>query len=88
MVSEVNKLFGSKSEKGWIDKHMEKHEWLVKNKQQLTKKYGIDVSDYEVRSFFVTDEDMLTPHLRKMNLPLPFITRYDLEKDGYKTLYK
>lgn len=88
MVSEVNKLFGSKSEKGWIDKHMEKHEWLVKNKQQLTKKYGIDVSDYEVRSFFVTDEDMLTPHLRIMNLPLPFITRYDLEKDGYKTLYK
>jgi hypothetical protein len=88
MVSEVNKLFGSKSEKGWIDKHMERHEWLVKNKQQLTKKYGIDVSDYEVRSFFVTDEDMLTPHLRKMNLPLPFITRYDLEKDGYKTLSK
>ena len=88
MVSEVNKLFGSKSEKGWIDKHMERHEWLVKNKQQLTKKYGIDVSDYEVRSFFVTDEDMLTPHLRKMSLPLPFITRYDLEKDGYKTLFK
>lgn len=88
MVSEVNKLFGSKSEKGWIDKHMERHEWLLKNKQQLAKKYGIDVSDYEVKSFFVTDEDMLTPHLKKMNLPLPFITKYDLEKDGYKILFK
>lgn len=86
MVSEVNKLFGSESEKGWVDKHMERHEWLKNNKEQLTKKYGLDVSDFEIRSFFVTEEDMLTPHLRKMKLPLPFITRYDLEKDGYITL--
>jgi len=44
------------------------------------------VSDFEVRSFFVTEEDMLTPHLLKMKLPLPFLTKYDLEKDGYQTL--
>jgi hypothetical protein len=86
MVSEVNKLFGSESEKGWVDKHMERDKWLKNNKEQLTKKYCIDVSDFEVKSFFVTEEDMLTPHLRKMKLPLPFITRYDLERDGYQIL--
>lgn len=65
---------------------MERHEWLKNNKEQLSKKYGVDVSDFEVKSFFVTEEDMLIPHLRKMKLPLPFITRYDLEKDGYQKL--
>ncbi len=86
MVSEVNKLFGSDHEKGWIDKHMERHEWLKNNKRYLTKKYGVDVSSFEIRSFFVTEEDMLTPYLKKMKLPLPFITRYDLERDGYQIL--
>ncbi|MCT3914476.1 hypothetical protein CMU59_11705 [Elizabethkingia anophelis] len=86
MVSEVNKLFGSENEKGWIDKHMVRHEWLKNNKKQLTKKYGVDVYDFEVRSFFVTEEDMLTPHLIKLKLPLPFITRYDLDKNGYQKL--
>lgn len=86
MVSEVNKLFGSDGEKGWIDKHMGRDEWLKNNKDQLTRKYGVDVGDFEVKSFFVTEEDMLTPHLRKMKLPLPFITRYDLEKEGYQKL--
>ncbi|WP_295219883.1 SEC-C domain-containing protein [uncultured Chryseobacterium sp.] len=85
MVSEVSKLFGG-SKKGWIDKHLERHDWLENNKDQLGAKYGIDLSDFGVKSYFVTDEDMLTPHLKKMTLPLPFITRYDLEKHGYNAI--
>ncbi|WP_312345267.1 SEC-C domain-containing protein [Chryseobacterium binzhouense] len=88
MVSEVNKLFGNDGESGWVDKHMDRDIWLKNNKDQITKKYGIDITDYEIRSFFVTEEDMLTPHLRKMQLPLPFITRYELEKHGYQALFK
>ncbi|WP_312824796.1 SEC-C domain-containing protein [Epilithonimonas sp.] len=88
MVSEVNKLFGSDGTSGWVNKHMDRDTWLKSNKDQITKKYGIDVTDYQVKSFFVTEEDMLTPHLRKMQLPLPFITRYELEKHGYQVLLK
>ena len=52
MVSEVNKLFGSDGESGWVDKHMGRDNWLKNNKDQITKKYGIDVTDYQIRSFF------------------------------------
>ncbi|MGZ3871881.1 MAG: YecA family protein [Mucilaginibacter sp.] len=86
MVEEMGKLFGSASEKGWIDKHMERHRWIENNFSQLEAKYGVNLSGFKVKSFFVTEEDMLTPYLRKMDLPLPFITKYDLEEKGYNAL--
>jgi hypothetical protein len=88
MVEESGKLFGSPDKKGWIDKHMERDEWLKANLAQITEKYGIDVTDYEVQSYFVTEEDMLTPYLREMDLPLPFLSSYSLQRDGYQALIK
>lgn len=86
MVEESGKLFGSHDKKGWIDKHMERDEWLKANLHQITEKYGIDVTGYEVQSYFVTEEDMLTPYLREMDLPLPFLSSYTIQKDGYAAL--
>lgn len=86
MVEESGKLFGSPEKKGWIDKHMERDEWLKANLHQITEKYGIDVTGYEVQSYFVTEEDMLTPYLREMDLPLPFLSSYSIQKEGYKAL--
>ena len=86
MVEESGKLFGSPEKKGWIDKHMERDEWLKNNLHQITEKYGIDVTGYEVQSYFVTEEDMLTPYLREMDLPLPFLSSYAIEKEGYLAL--
>jgi hypothetical protein len=88
MIEEVQKLFGSNSEMGWIDKHLRRHEWLLANRDQLSNKYKIDVSDFEIKSVFVTNEDMLTPYLRKQKLPIPFMTSYEFEKEGYETLLK
>lgn len=86
MIEEVDKLFGSDNTMGWIGKHMRRHEWLEKNKDIVSKKYGIDISDYAIKSIFVTQENMLTPHLKKDTLPLPFITIYDIEKHGLVAL--
>jgi hypothetical protein len=86
MVEEMSKLFGSTSEKGWIDKHMERHTWIENNISQLEAKYGVDLTGFKAKSFFVTEEDMLTPYLRKMDLPLPFITKYDLQEKGFSAL--
>lgn len=88
MVEESGKLFGSPDKKGWIDKHMERDEWIKANLTQITEKYGIDVIGYEVQSYFVTEEDMLTPYLREMDLPLPFLSSYSIQKDGYQALLK
>lgn len=89
MIEEVTKLFGeNSSDKGWIEKHMIRHEWLKNNLDAVGKVYKVDLTGFTVKSFFVTNEEMLTPHLRKQTLPLPFITLYDLEKDGFNVLKK
>lgn len=88
MIEEVEKLFGSKSEMGWIDKHLRRHDWLEANRGQIIIKYGIDISDFKIKSIFITNEDMLTPYLRMQNLPIPFNTSYEIEKQGYSCLFK
>ena len=47
--------------------------------------YRFNVHKY---SFFVTNEDMLTPYLKKQALSIPFITSYEIEKEGYNSLIK
>jgi hypothetical protein len=86
MIGEVDKLFGSDSEKGWIDKHVERDTWLKANLDQLSTKYGLDLSDYTVKSLFVTQEDMLTPYLKTRQLAMPFVTLYDLKEKGLDAL--
>lgn len=82
MVEEVGKLFGSDSKKGWIEKHVDRDTWLKNNLNLLGVKYNLDLSGYSVRSYFVTQEDMLTPYLTTRQLPLPFVTFYNLKEKG------
>jgi len=89
MIEEITKLFGeNSSEKAWVEKHMVRDEWLKNNLDAVGRVYNADLDGFTVKSFFVTNEEMLTPHLRKQALQLPFITLYDLEKDGFATLKK
>lgn len=82
MVEEVNKLFGSDSKKGWIDKHVGRDEWLKENLDQLGTKYKLDLSEYSVKSFFVTREDMLTRYLTTRELKIPFVSLPNLKEKG------
>lgn len=88
MIEEVEKLFGSQSEMGWIDKHVRRHQWLEANRQHIGAKYEINITEFTIKSLFITNEDMLTPHLRKQTLPIPFITSYEIEENGYSSLLK
>ncbi len=86
MVEEIDKLFGSNSKPGWIAKHLKRHEWLKVNAKKIMEKYNVDISDFNIKSIFITQEEMLTPHLKKQHLPLPFLTLYDIEEQGLKAL--
>ena len=88
MIEECEKLLGSKSEKGLLGKHEVRHQWLIKNLNQVSNVYGIDVSAFTVKSAFITREDMLFPYLKKIGVSLPFITLYDLEAHGFSALQK
>lgn len=87
MVEEVAKLFGSESEKGWIDKHLARDVWIKGNIPLIGKKYSVDLTGFTVKSLFVTREDMLTPYIKKQSLPIPFVTSYEIENDGINVLY-
>ncbi|WKK66522.1 YecA family protein [Lutimonas zeaxanthinifaciens] len=86
MVEEVGKLFGSDSKKGWIEKHVERDVWLNSNLDLLGAKYKLDLSGFTVRSFFITQEDMLTPYLTTKKAALPFVTLYNLRENGINAL--
>lgn len=86
MVEEVTKLFGTNSKRGWLDKHVERDQWLKENISLVGSKYDLDLTDYEVKSYFVTAEDMLTPYLKNRELPIPFVTSATLKKEGLNAL--
>lgn len=88
MIGEVDKLFGSESEKGWIDKHVQRDKWLKQNFELVGAKYGLDLSGFEVQSFFITQEDMLTPYLKTRQLEIPFVTLYTLKEKGLNAFVK
>jgi len=84
MVEELSKLFSG--DDAWVDKHIKRDEWLKANLDKVGKEYGVDLSGFEVKSFFVTDEEMVAPHVKKGLLPMPFITLYTIEREGVKAL--
>ena len=86
MIEEVGKLFGNNSKKGWIEKHVERDAWLKSNPDLLGAKYKLDLSGFTVRSFFITQEDMLTPYLTTRQSALPFVTLYTLKEKGLDAL--
>ena len=86
MAMEVERLFGSETEKGYIKRHIERDEWIKNNKEQLSAKYDIELNDFSVKSFMVTQEDMLTPYLNNRESALPFVTLYSLKKGGLNAL--
>ncbi|MBS1778020.1 MAG: SEC-C domain-containing protein [Bacteroidetes bacterium] len=87
MVEEFSKLFGSESDKGWIEKHERRHEWLANNLEKVSELLGMDLTGYRIISAFITRESMLSPFLRT-DISLPFTTLYNLESTGLSTLIK
>jgi SEC-C motif len=86
MIGEVGKLLGSDSSKGWIEKHQRRHDWLLANTDKLEAKYGLDFSDYQVKSIFITPESLSSSFIKENDLKMPFITYYELEKEGLNVL--
>jgi hypothetical protein len=76
MAQELDKFFGSEASPGWLAKHLARHQWLADHLAELGQYYHRDLTGFTVHSRLVTAENMLTPYLRKRDLPLPFVTSY------------
>ena len=86
MVEEVNNLFGSDSEKGWIEKHEGRFDWVKCNLELLSKKYEIDISDYKVVPVILTSEELPTKYLKLKELPFEMVSFYELKELGLKAI--
>ncbi|NGF77171.1 hypothetical protein G5B10_14880 [Fluviicola sp. SGL-29] len=79
IVEEVNNLFGSDSEKGWIEKHEGRFEWVKSNLELLGKKYEVDISDYTVIPVILTSEELPTKYLKVKELPFDMVSFYQIK---------
>lgn len=86
MVEEVNNLFGSDSEKGWIEKHEGRFDWIKGNLELLGKKYDIDISDHTVVPVILTSEELPTKYLKLKELPFEMVSFYELKELGLKAI--
>ena len=86
MVGEVNNLFGSDSEKGWIEKHEGRFNWIKDNIELLGKKYEVDISDYAVVPLILTSEELPTKYLKLKELPFEMVSFYKLKELGLKAI--
>ena len=88
MIEECEKLIGSQSDKGLIQKHVIRHQWITTNLKKVGALYKQDLIGFRVKSVFVTREDMLFPHMKQTGIEMPFVTLYELKNDGYGRLKK
>jgi hypothetical protein len=86
MVEEVNNLFGSDSEKGWIEKHEGRYVWIKDNLELLGKKYEVDLSGYSVVPAILTSEELPTKYLKLKELPFEMVSFYKLKEFGLKAI--
>src|SRR5690606_35105681 len=86
IVEEVNNLFGSDSEKGWIEKHERRFEWTKDNLELLGKKYKANISDYMVIPVILTSEELPTKYLKEKELPFEMVSFYLLKEKGFECI--
>lgn len=86
IVEEVKNLFGSDSQKGWIEKHEGRYDWIKGNLELLGKKYELDLSDYTVVPAILTSEELPTKYLKLKEFPFEMVSFYKLKELGLKAI--
>ncbi|MEO6729656.1 MAG: hypothetical protein ABIN01_00435 [Ferruginibacter sp.] len=85
MWSEIETYLGkSDSEDAKIIKHLNRHNWLLENREQL-EKFSANISSYRIVSFVLSVDEIPLAYLNTITLPLPIKSFVFLRKDktGY-----
>ncbi|MCO5278934.1 MAG: hypothetical protein M9911_13175 [Saprospiraceae bacterium] len=85
MKKEMDSYLGREGQKGMIQKHVERHNWLNVNKGKLCAFLKID-KEPKVVSFMLTSEVIPMTYIKAETLPLPTISFPDLKNKGIKLL--
>lgn len=85
MKKEMDSYLGREGQKGMIQKHVERHNWLSADKDKLCAFLKID-DEPKVASFMLTSEVIPMTYIKAEALPLPTISFPDLKNEGIKLL--
>lgn len=85
MKKEMDNYLGREGQKGMIQKHIERHNWLNTNKDKLCVFLKID-KEPKVVSFMLTSEVIPMTYIKAEALPLPTISFPALKDNGTKLL--
>lgn len=85
MKKEMDNYLGRDGQKGMIQKHVERHNWLNDNKDKLCSLLKID-REPKVVSFMLTSEVIPMTYIKAEALSLPTISFPELKNSGIKLL--
>lgn len=85
MKKEMDNYLGREGQKGMIQKHVKRHNWLNSNKDKLCAFLEID-KEPKIASFMLTSEVIPTTYIKAEVMPLPIISFPELKENGAKLL--
>jgi hypothetical protein len=85
--NEIIKFIGEiEEDNSWVNKHLKRHKWLTKNKNEICSVYNLDSNSYEIFSIILTAKEIPSTHLIDLELPSISLTR--LDREGLDSIYK
>ncbi len=85
MKTEMDSYLGREGGKGMVTKHIDRHNWLINNTEQLQKLFKFD-RPISVKSLMLSSEVIPTPYIKAEVLPMPILAFHDLKREGTKLL--
>ena len=88
MKTELDKYFGKPeiNKKGYIEKHVERHQWLMKNKAVVAA-FINEKSDFIIASIILTSEVIPLSYISRIGTPLPILAYSQILSNGIDELY-
>lgn len=85
MKSELDRYLGRTGQKKHLEKHIQRHEWLLKNKKALASFIKSD-TECQVKSFILVSDVIPLTYLAAEELPLPIVAYPELKRLGMSIL--
>lgn len=88
MKTELDKYFGKpeNKKKGYIEKHINRHQWLVNN-MAIVADFINEKTDFTIVSIILTSEVIPLSYISRIGSPLPIVAYSQLVAKGIEYLY-
>lgn len=73
---QVSQYLGKPNDMGLIQKHINRHKWLLENRQQVEEKLGVAMQGYDIFSMVLTKN--ILPKTKALKVEMPIFTYYEL----------